>query len=254
MIRWHTTYTGDTSIDTITGGIDEVDAIAAVARLDGNTVVLPGGPRRNPLRRIRIPADRAIDLHHHPTGHRPLTGGAAAGGHGRAQHPEWLTRPGAPRSPATARDGMPRSGPQGRSTTAPWTIPDHPPRTTAPVTVDPTAIRDRGAALRAADAEHLGRRGLDPAHRAGNSNTRPLRAEKVPIPTVLYSFATSHRPQMTGVCGPKWGGARWLPTRSSARHVTRYAVLLRLWQRGCGSQVAANFQAVGQWRQGVSLR
>ena len=89
VIRWHTTYTGDTSIDTITGSIDEVDAIATVARLDGNTVVLAptrgrrarlaaagwATPhRRNPLRRIRIPADQANGLAQPPdTGDRHLT-------------------------------------------------------------------------------------------------------------------------------------------------------------------------------------
>jgi len=69
VIRWHTTYTGDTSIDTITTGLDDLDAISAVARLDGHTVVLPptkarrtrltaagwADPHpRNPFRRIRI--------------------------------------------------------------------------------------------------------------------------------------------------------------------------------------------------------
>jgi len=76
VIRWHTTYTGDTNIDTITNGVDELAAISAVARLDGNTVVLGStkarrnrlaaagwkAPRRSRFRRIRIPAERAATL------------------------------------------------------------------------------------------------------------------------------------------------------------------------------------------------
>jgi hypothetical protein len=76
VIRWHTTYTGDTSIDTITNGVDELAAISAVAQLDGNTVVLANtktrrhrlqaagwkAPRRSHFRRIRIPAEQAATL------------------------------------------------------------------------------------------------------------------------------------------------------------------------------------------------
>jgi hypothetical protein len=76
VVRWHTTYTGDTSIDTITNGVDEFAAISAVAQLDSNTVVLANtkarrnrlaaagwkAPRRSRFRRIRIPAEQAATL------------------------------------------------------------------------------------------------------------------------------------------------------------------------------------------------
>ncbi len=75
VIRWHTTYTGDTSIDTITTGIDAIDAVGEVAALDHQDVVLARGDKArratfaelghypatgwHPFRRIRIPAEAA---------------------------------------------------------------------------------------------------------------------------------------------------------------------------------------------------
>lgn len=76
IIRWHTTYTGHSGIDTISG-VDDIDAILRVAQLDHQTVVLAAGNRtrrrrfhalgylpseRFTLRSIRIPHDQAAGL------------------------------------------------------------------------------------------------------------------------------------------------------------------------------------------------
>lgn len=84
IVRWHTTYTGHSRIDTITG-VDAIDAIRRVAQLDHQTVVLAAGNRtrrkrfhalghlptdRFTFRTIRIPADQARTL---PTSHEQAT-------------------------------------------------------------------------------------------------------------------------------------------------------------------------------------
>jgi hypothetical protein len=76
IVRWHTTYTGHSRIDTITG-VDDIHAIRRVAQFDHQTVVLAAGNRsrrrrfhalghlpteRFTLRTIRIPADQARAL------------------------------------------------------------------------------------------------------------------------------------------------------------------------------------------------
>lgn len=77
VIRWHTTYTGYSAIDTISTGIDDLDAVRQVATLDRQPVVLPPGNKahrarfaalghpttgRHPFRQIRIPAQDAVAL------------------------------------------------------------------------------------------------------------------------------------------------------------------------------------------------
>jgi hypothetical protein len=76
IIRWHTTYTGYSRLDTITG-VDDTEAIRRVAQLDHQTVALAAGDRsrrrrfhalgylpsdRFTLRTIRVPADQALSI------------------------------------------------------------------------------------------------------------------------------------------------------------------------------------------------
>ena len=76
VIRWHTTYTGQSRIDSLSG-IDDIEAIRRVAEFDHQTVVLVAGNRDRrqrfhdlgylptanfTFRSIRIPADEATDL------------------------------------------------------------------------------------------------------------------------------------------------------------------------------------------------
>lgn len=76
VIRWHTTYTGQSRIDSLSG-FDDVEAIRRVAEFDHQTVVLVAGNRDRrqrfhdlgylptanfTFRTIRVPADQAIDL------------------------------------------------------------------------------------------------------------------------------------------------------------------------------------------------
>ena len=75
IIRWHTTYTGNSALDTV-NGIDILDAISEIARIDHQPVILNSGNKvrqnrfaalgyypssgRRPFLRIHIPADPGL--------------------------------------------------------------------------------------------------------------------------------------------------------------------------------------------------
>jgi len=84
VVRWHTSYTRTSTLDTFTDGLDIFDTVGEIARLDNQPVVISSGDKklkarfaalglyptsgRHPFRRIHVPAERARQLSASTTG------------------------------------------------------------------------------------------------------------------------------------------------------------------------------------------